>query len=206
MLKPNLREINWPPREGIRVTWLGHATCLVQFDGITILTDPVFSDRCGPTPWLGKKRYRKAPLTVHELPRIDAVVISHSHYDHLDAPSIQNLNTWFGSDLRWFVPLGLMEWFTGMGCENVIELDWWQENCIPNHSEITFAFTPSQHWSRRTMTDTNKSLWGSWCIMGPNHSFFFAGDTGYCKGFREIGKRYGPFDLAAIPVGAYEPR
>ncbi|XP_072181572.1 N-acyl-phosphatidylethanolamine-hydrolyzing phospholipase D-like [Diadema setosum] len=206
VLKPDQDEIKVPPIAGIRVTWIGHATTLVQFDGISVLTDPVFSDRCGPVSWFGPKRYRPPPCTVQDLPKIDAVVISHSHFDHLDAPSVASLNERFGSGLRWFVPLGLLDWMTDMGCENVIEMDWWQENCIPEHSDVTFAFTPTQHWGQRTPTDRFKTLWGSWCIMGPNHSFFFAGDTGYCRGFEEIGRRYGPFDLAAIPIGAYEPR
>ncbi|XP_782815.3 N-acyl-phosphatidylethanolamine-hydrolyzing phospholipase D isoform X2 [Strongylocentrotus purpuratus] len=206
VLKPAHDEIKVPPISGVRVTWIGHATALVQFDGISVLTDPVFSDRCGPMSWMGPKRYRPPPCQVKDLPKIDAVVISHSHFDHLDAPSVSALNARFGSDLRWFVPLGVLDWMAGMGCENVIEMDWWQENCIPTHSDVTFAFTPAQHWGQRTPTDRFKTLWGSWCIMGPNNSFFFAGDTGYCRGFEEIGRRYGPFDLAAIPIGAYEPR
>ena len=92
------------------------------------------------------------------------------------------------------------------GCENVIELDWWEENCVPGHDKVTFVFTPSQHWCKRTLMDDNKVLWGSWSVLGPWNRFFFAGDTGYCSAFEEIGKRFGPFDLAAIPIGAYEPR
>ncbi|KAK7878690.1 hypothetical protein WMY93_030526 [Mugilogobius chulae] len=154
----------------------------------------------------GPKEVQRAPCTVEQLPRIDAVVISHSHYDHLDAGSVASLNARFGGELRWFVPLGLLDWFVKMGCENVMELDWWEENCVPVHDDVTFVCTPSQHWSKRTALDDNKSLWGSWTVLGPEHRFFFAGDTGYCPTFKEIGQRFGPFDLAAIPIGAYLPR
>ncbi|XP_034382328.1 N-acyl-phosphatidylethanolamine-hydrolyzing phospholipase D isoform X2 [Cyclopterus lumpus] len=163
---------------GLRVTWLGHATVLVEMDGLNILTDPIFSQRASPFQFMGPKRYRGPPCTVEQLPRIDAVVISHSHYDHLDAGSVASLNARFGGELRWFVPLGLMDWLVKMGCENVMELDWWEENCVPGHDDVTFVCTPSQHWSKRTALDDNK----------------------------EIGRRFGPFDLAAIPIGAYLPR
>ncbi|XP_056133067.1 N-acyl-phosphatidylethanolamine-hydrolyzing phospholipase D [Lampris incognitus] len=191
---------------GLRVTWLGHATVLVELDGLRILTDPIFSQRASPVQFMGPKRYRGPPCTVEQLPRIDAVLISHSHYDHLDAGSVASLNARFGGELRWFVPLGLMDWLVKAGCENVMELDWWEENCVPGHDDITFVCTPAQHWSKRTPLDDNKVLWSSWSVLGPDHRFFFAGDTGYCSSFLEIGRRFGPFDLAAIPIGAYLPR
>ncbi|XP_043964014.1 N-acyl-phosphatidylethanolamine-hydrolyzing phospholipase D isoform X1 [Gambusia affinis] len=191
---------------GMRVTWLGHATVLVEMEGVNILTDPIFSQRASFLQFMGPKRYRGPPCTVEQLPRIDAVLISHSHYDHLDAGSVASLNARFGGELRWFVPLGLMDWLAKMGCENVMELDWWEENCVPGHDNVTFVCTPSQHWSKRTAWDDNRSLWSSWSVLGPNHRFFFAGDTGYCPSFQEIGRRFGPFDLAAIPIGAYLPR
>ncbi|XP_077976947.1 N-acyl-phosphatidylethanolamine-hydrolyzing phospholipase D-like isoform X2 [Glandiceps talaboti] len=206
ILKPNEKELERPPDCGVRVTWIGHATVLVQFDGVTILTDPIFSQRCAPVQMLGPKRFRDVPCTIHELPQIHAVMISHTHYDHLDANTVRLLNARFGSSLRWFVPLNLLEWMNDMGCENVIEMDWWQENCIPEHPDVTFVFTPAQHWCKRGPADDNKVLWGSWTVVGPNYKFFFAGDTGYCEAFQQIGNRYGPFDLAAIPIGAYEPR
>ncbi|XP_061523705.1 N-acyl-phosphatidylethanolamine-hydrolyzing phospholipase D isoform X4 [Phycodurus eques] len=195
-----------PSGPGLRVTWLGHASVLVEIDGLNILTDPIFSQRASPVQFMGPKRYRGPPCSVQQLPRIDAVVISHSHYDHLDAGTVGSLNMRFGAELRWFVPLGLMDWLAKAGCENVMELDWWEENCVPIHDDITFVCTPSQHWSKRSAVDNNRSLWASWAVLGPDHRFFFAGDTGYCSVFREIGRRFGPFDLAAIPIGAYLPR
>lgn len=196
-----------PPADAFRVTWLGHATILAEFDNIAVLTDPIFSDRASPSQVIGPKRYRDPPCTIHDLPsNLDAVVISHSHYDHLDLNSVVILNARFGSDLRWFIPLGLADWFNSVGCENVVELDWWEENCVADKSDVSFVFTPSQHWSKRTLTDENKTLWGSWVIKGPNFRFFFAGDTGYCSIFKQIGLVYGPFNVAAIPIGAYEPR
>uniref|UniRef100_A0A8B9GUY4 N-acyl phosphatidylethanolamine phospholipase D n=1 Tax=Astyanax mexicanus TaxID=7994 RepID=A0A8B9GUY4_ASTMX len=189
----------------LRVTWLGHATVLLEMDGLVVLTDPIFSQRASPVPFLGPKRYRGPACTVAQLPRVDAVLISHTHYDHLDVDSVTALNSRFGAELRWFVPLGLLDWMRKNGCENVIELDWWEENCVPGHDDITFVCTPAQHWCKRTPTDDNRALWGSWSVLGPSHRFFFAGDTGYCPVFQEIGKRFGPFDLAAIPIGAYLP-
>ncbi|XP_052576909.1 N-acyl-phosphatidylethanolamine-hydrolyzing phospholipase D isoform X1 [Peromyscus californicus insignis] len=191
---------------GLRVTWLGHATLMVEMDELILLTDPMFSSRASPSQYMGPKRFRRPPCTISELPRIDAVLISHNHYDHLDYGSVLALNERFGSELRWFVPLGLLDWMQKCGCENVIELDWWEENCVPGHDKVTFVFTPSQHWCKRTLMDDNKVLWGSWSVLGPWNRFFFTGDTGYCPAFEEIGKRFGPFDLAAIPIGAYEPR
>ncbi|XP_021240199.1 N-acyl-phosphatidylethanolamine-hydrolyzing phospholipase D isoform X1 [Numida meleagris] len=191
---------------GMRVTWLGHASVMVEMDELVFLTDPIFSQRASPVQLMGHKRFRPPPCTVEQLPKIDAVVISHTHYDHLDYNTVKSLNERFGSELRWFVPLGLLDWMQRCGCENVIELDWWEENCVPGHDAVTFVFTPSQHWCKRTVTDDNKVLWGSWSVLGPWNRFFFAGDTGYCVAFEQIGKRFGPFDLAAIPIGAYEPR
>ncbi|XP_050963789.1 N-acyl-phosphatidylethanolamine-hydrolyzing phospholipase D isoform X1 [Labeo rohita] len=190
----------------VQATWLGHATVLVEMEGLVLLTDPMFSQRASPMAFMGPKRFRDPPCTIEQIPRLDAVVISHTHYDHLDADSVAALNARFGSSLRWFVPLGLAEWMQKAGCENVTELDWWVGSRIPGHENVTFFCTPAQHWCKRTPVDDNKALWGSWTIVGPHCRFFFAGDTGYCSAFKEIGKRFGPFDLAAIPIGAYLPR
>lgn len=190
----------------MQVTWLGHATVLVEMDGLVLLTDPMFSQRASPMSFMGPKRYRGPPCTVQQLPRLDAVVISHTHYDHLDADSVAALNARFGSELHWFVPLGLAKRMQKAGCENVIELDWWAGERIPGHDDVRVFCTPAQHWCKRSALDDNKVLWGSWTVVGPHNRFFFAGDTGYCSSFQEIGKHFGPFDLAAIPIGAYLPR
>lgn len=205
IVKPYLDE-ECPP-DGLRLIWIGHSTVLVQFDGITVITDPIFSERASPSQVIGPKRYRDVPCTVDDLPRsLNAVVISHNHYDHLDLNTVTLLNEKYGLDLRWFVPMGLGEWFTRAGVDNVVQLDWWEENCVPEKNEISFVFTPAQHWSERTLNDDNKSLWGSWVIIGPKYRFFFTGDTGFCPIFEDIGRIYGPFTAAAIPIGAYEPK
>ncbi|XP_021343926.1 N-acyl-phosphatidylethanolamine-hydrolyzing phospholipase D-like [Mizuhopecten yessoensis] len=204
---PDFDKLKNPPTSGVQATWIGHATVLVQLDGITVLTDPVFSDCTGPV-LIGYRRYRRPACLVDKLPPINAVIISHNHYDHLDVHSVQKLNEKFGEKLVWYVPKGIKTWMESMGCGNVVELSWWEEHpdCNDQKEDVTFALTPAQHWSGRTLLDTNRSLWGSWVIKGPRHSFFFAGDTGYCDAFRQIGKKYGPFDLSAIPIGAYYPR
>ncbi len=153
VVKPDPKEISTPPETGVRVTWIGHATVLAQFDGITVLTDPIFTDRCGIVSFQGPKRYRPVPLKVDELPKVDAVVISHSHYDHLSKPTVNELNKKFGKDLHWFVPLKLGAWMRAEGCQTVTELDWWEEAHMDGHPGVMFACTPTQHWGMRNPTD-----------------------------------------------------
>ncbi|XP_059153637.1 N-acyl-phosphatidylethanolamine-hydrolyzing phospholipase D-like [Physella acuta] len=204
VIKPDLSQFKQPPDSGIRHMWIGHATSLVQFEGVTFLTDPVFSLRCSPSQWVGPKRYRPTPCSVEELPKVDCVVISHNHYDHLDLETVYSLNKRFGDSLRWYVPVGLKSWMNSCGCTNVVELSWWEEHT--HESGVKFVSTPSQHWCKRTVWDDNKALWCSWCVIGSKNKFFFAGDTGYCNIYKTIGKKYGPFSLATIPIGAYNPR
>ncbi|XP_005101317.1 N-acyl-phosphatidylethanolamine-hydrolyzing phospholipase D [Aplysia californica] len=206
VLQPDLTEFSEAPVSGIRHMWIGHASSLVQFDGVTFLTDPIFSERCSPVQFVGIKRYRPTPCSVEELPLVDFVLISHSHYDHLDHNTVVALNQRFGISLRWYVPSGLKKWMNERGCDNVVEMTWWQENVFNENLNVKVACTPSQHWSRRTGSDENKVLWCSWCVVGPKHNFHFCGDTGYCEGHTQIGKRYGPFTLSTIPIGAYSPR
>ena len=183
-----------------QVTWIGHSTVLFQMGGKTVITDPVFSDRCSPVSFAGPKRYQKPALTVAELPPVDFAVISHNHYDHLDKASVLAL----GESVHWLVPLGVKAWFTDLGIKNVTELDWWQEITI---GDVRFVATPTQHWSARGVLDRFETLWASWLVEVEGVRFWFGGDTGYNPvQFKEIGERFAPIDLAAIPIGAYEPR
>jgi len=182
--------------------WLGHASLLLRLDGQTILTDPALSDRASPVSFAGPRRLLPPGATVATLPRIDIVLISHSHYDHLDKPSIRKLLKRF-PDATYLVPIGLAAWMRARGITRVQELDWWDNTDI---SGSTFTFVPAQHWTQRTLWDRNRSLWGGWVVKRGDFSFYFAGDTGYTTHLTDIGDRLGPFDLAAIPIGAYEPR
>ena len=155
---PDFDRLNNPPVNDIQVTWIGHASVLVQFDGVSVLTDPIFSERCAPTQWSGPRRFRPVPCEIKKLPKVDIVVISHTHYDHLDHGSVKQLNERFGKDLSWYVPAGSKQWMTNVGCENVTELSWWEEATFPNKPDIKLAFTPAQHWCRRNLMDFNKVI------------------------------------------------
>jgi N-acyl-phosphatidylethanolamine-hydrolysing phospholipase D len=185
------------------LTWIGHATLLLQVGGVNVLTDPHFTERASPVAFAGPKRHVPPALALAELPHIDAVVISHNHYDHLDAGTVRHLNRQAGGAPRFFVPLGQKAWFAAEGIDNVVELDWWDH---VQHMGLEFHLVPVQHWSARTPWDRNQTLWGGWMVEHPSLRFFFAGDTGYSKDFADIRGRFGPIDLAAIPVGCYEPR
>lgn len=186
------------------LTWIGHATVLLQLYGKNILTDPVFSRRASPVQWAGPKRVVPPGLAMEDLPPIDVVVISHDHYDALDKQTILRLyRRENGTHTVFFVPLGLKAWFQDLGIRNVIELDWWENQ---QHMEIRITAVPVQHWSKRSFFSRNKTLWAGWVIGNKAFQFFFCGDSGYGPHFKEIGNRLGPFDLSAIPIGAYEPR
>lgn len=190
-----------------RITWVGHATFLIQLPGLNILTDPVWSKRVSPVGFIGSKRFVPAVPRLNDLPSIDVVLISHDHYDHLDRPTVVALNRRHGGDLLWLVPLGHARWFRQVGVERVVELDWWETVDLPNGFEA--VSTPARHWTRRTPWGTNIRLWCGWAIHdatldGP--SVYFAGDSGFGHFFEEIGERLGPFDASLIPIGAYEPR
>jgi N-acyl-phosphatidylethanolamine-hydrolysing phospholipase D len=185
------------------VTWIGHATLLVQIGGVNILTDPHLSERASPVSFAGPKRVTPPALGVSELPRIDLVVLSHNHYDHLDDRTVKALAASPGGSPLFLVPLGLKEWFKRRGIENVREMDWWETETVEG---LVVHFVPVQHWSARSPFDRNETLWGAWVVEGPGFRFFFCGDAGYSAHFREIARRFGSFDLAALPIGAYEPR
>ncbi|MBF0263651.1 MAG: MBL fold metallo-hydrolase [Gammaproteobacteria bacterium] len=185
-----------------RVTWLGHSTFLLQYNNKTLMTDPIFSDRASPFSFIGPKRYVPHAMDYSNLPAIDAVIISHNHYDHLDIKSIQLI----GNQAQYFVPLGIKQWLVEIGIDSkqIIEMDWWQKSNLSDG--FKFTSTPSQHWSARSLTDRYKSLWSSWFIKMDDWTIWFAGDTGYNKiQFKEIGQRF-DIDLALIPIGAYAPR
>ncbi|WP_153306330.1 MBL fold metallo-hydrolase [Desulfatiglans anilini] len=186
------------------VTWIGHATLLLQIDGRNILTDPHFSRRASPVQWAGPRRVAPPGLALSDLPPIDFVLVSHDHYDSLDVGSIEGLLSRKGGERTLFVvPKGLKRWFENLGVQRVVELEWWE-----THTEDGAALTavPVKHWSKRSLFSKNQSLWAGWVVRSPGFAFFFAGDSGYTERFKEIGRRLGPFDLAAIPIGAYEPR
>ena len=186
-------------------TWLGHATTLVRSNGFPLLTDPHFSERAFPVQWIGPQRKVKSPVSVANLPPIDVVVISHNHYDHMDRDSLIELAQ-LQPQILFLVPLGVEKTFLRWGITQVKALDWWQTLKLPDHS-TELIFVPAYHWSARSFFDRNESLWGGWVLKQPNFSFYFSGDTGYnTQDFTQIGSKYGPFDLSAIAVGAYEPR
>ena len=180
------------------VTWIGHATLLVQIGGLNILTDPHWGERASPVGFAGPRRLVAPGMRFEDLPHIDAVVISHDHYDHLDADTVERLAR--EHHPRFFVPLGLKEWLRDHGVRDVVELDWWQSAQLRG---VTFTCTPAQHSSGRGLHDQNLRLWSSWVLAGGGRKMWFAGDTGYTPSLKEIGKRLGPFDLAAIPIGGY---
>jgi len=184
------------------VTWVGHSTVLVQMDGVSFLTDPQWSERASPLSFAGPRRVTPPGLRFEDLPPIDFVVISHDHYDHLDVRTVQRL--WSTHRPRFLVPLGLKAWFGDLGIDAVDELDWWESRTVKG---LTVVCLPTQHWSARTLWDENRRLWAGWAVLGRDRRFYFAGDTGYYAPiFQEIGRRLGPFDLGAIPIGAYMPR
>lgn len=189
-----------PPQAGLKLTWMGHSTYVVQLDGKVFLTDPVFSDRASPSSLMGPKRFHPFPCDVEDLPELDAVLISHDHYDHLDYRAIRTLVE--TTDTPFLVPLGvgahLREW--GVPEDRILRHDWWDETTF---GSVVVASTPARHFSGRKGYDQFSTLWTSWSIVGPEHRLFFSGDTGYFEGLSEIAEKYGPFDAAMYEIGAY---
>lgn len=198
------------------VTWIGHATVLAQFGGLNVLTDPVFSERASPLSFMGPTRHAAPGLTLAQLPRIDLVLISHNHYDHLDDTSVRALANQAGGPPLFVVPLGLKAWLAEREIANAVELDWWQSHQIATAAgPVDVVLTPVQHWSGRGLTDRMETLWGGFAVFAPDLHAFFTGDTGYSKDFKDIGERFasrqtpekgGGFDIAMVAIGAYEPR
>jgi len=199
IVQPTISLIKQPNSAQVQITWIGHSTFLIQIEGINILTDPQFSDYCGPNSLSGVKRVAPPGVPFEELPLIHAVLISHNHYDHLDAPTVERL----GNGPTYFVPLGIARWFEKRKIKNVVEMDWWQTS--PFHG-LRFHSVPLQHFSGRSPFERNKTLWSGWVIESKSSKIFFAGDTGCSRVFKEIGDRLGPLQISILPIGAYRPR
>lgn len=198
------------------ITWIGHATMLVQMGGLNILTDPIFSERSSPVQFAGPKRYQPPGIALKDLPRIDVVLLSHNHYDHLDTASVKALSVQEGGAPLFIVPLGVKKWFAAAGITNVQQMDWWDKTTVKaTNGQIEVHFTPVQHWSARSLSDRRATLWGGFAVFAPDFHLYFSGDTGYSKDFLDTRERFagmqteqqgGGFDMALIAVGAYEPR
>ncbi len=209
---------NVGPTQQPAITWVGHATMLVQMAGMNVLTDPVFSQRASPVQFAGPKRAQAPGIALADLPKMDVVVISHNHYDHLDTASVLALNAQAGGPPLFLVPLGVKAWFASQGITNVREMDWWDVVRLPSKlgvGEFEVHFTPVQHWSARGLGDRRATLWGGYAMIAPDFHAYFSGDTGYSKDFVDTQARFAPrqtpalgggFDVALIAVGAYEPR
>ena len=194
---------NRKPASGLRATWMGHSTVLIEIDGLRVLTDPVWGPRASPSRLLGPKRFQPAPVRLRALPPIDAVLVSHDHYDHLDYPSIRELAR---RDVPFITSLGvgahLEAW--GVPGARITELDWWESTTLPN-ADLTVTAAPAQHFSGRSLKDRNATLWSSLVIRSPRHAVFFSGDTGLTTEYTTIRERLGPFDLVMLEVGAFHP-
>lgn len=205
-ITPNLNKIATPSTA--QITWVGHATALIQMEGINVLTDPVFSDRASPVTFAGPKRHQPAGLSIAQLPKIDAVIISHNHYDHLDLDGVRQLAA-LPSAPTFYVPLGIDLWFKDhVPAAKVVKADWFDTLKVKTTAgQLKLQLLPVQHWSSRTPFDRKATLWGSWALQTGSKSVWFSGDLGYSKDTLDIAALYPKgFDLALIAVGAYEPR
>jgi N-acyl-phosphatidylethanolamine-hydrolysing phospholipase D len=182
-------------------TWIGHSTLLVQLAGVSFLTDPIWSPTASPISWLGPRRWSEPGLELDALPPVDFVLLSHSHYDHLDLPTLVRIAR-RGRDTRFLVPLGNAALLREAGIERVEEFDWGQGTRVGG---VEVTCVPSQHWSQRGLFDARRSLWCAWVVLAAERRFYFMGDSGWYPGFADVGRVFGPFDLAAVPIGAYQP-
>ena len=203
------------PEGDAQVTWIGHSSLLYQIEGKNFLFDPVYAEYASPIPPLGPKRAQAPGIPFESLPHIDAVFISHNHYDHLDLDTVRRLAQQVGGPPIFYVPLGVDVWFsdnvpgsrTSGDGRNVIAMDWDEtQSFAGKNQEMSIRFLAVQHWSARSLFDRNKTLWGSWVIEHPKFRFWFAGDLAYSPDVDDISREHGGFDLAAIPIGVYEPR
>lgn len=194
------KNLNGTLTGSLQFIWLGHSSVLLELEGKRFLFDPVFSERASFVKWYGPKRFHPVPLSIDAIPSLDAIIISHDHYDHLDKSAIKNLSN---RKVHFYVPLGIGRLLEKWGVQesNIIEFDWWDEI---NVSNIKIISTPARHFSGRGLFDTNKTLWCSWVLKGKHKSVYFSGDTGIMSEFKEIGDKYGPFDVTFIKIGAYD--
>ncbi|HEY2952320.1 MAG TPA: MBL fold metallo-hydrolase [Verrucomicrobiae bacterium] len=198
--KPSL-PVQLSPRD-LAATFINHSSFLLQLGRVNLLTDPIFSDRASPVSWAGPRRVRAPGLPFHELPRIDLVLVSHCHYDHMDLPTLRRLRREF--DPLFITGLGNRRHLRRQGIHKIVELDWWQAHAHEPRLKITL--TPAQHFSSRGPFDRDRALWGGFVVEADGQRVYFAGDSGYAGHFKEIGDQAGPFDLSLLPIGAYEPR
>jgi L-ascorbate metabolism protein UlaG (beta-lactamase superfamily) len=195
------------PESGLRVTWMGHSTMVVEVDGVRVLIDPVWDERASPVPWTGPKRFFAAPLRLEEMPEIDVVIVSHDHYDHLGQTTIQRLSGMAAmAGARWVTSLGVGEILRGFGVARgrITELDWTECVSIAGRGgELQVTALPARHFSGRGLGNRFETLWSSFLLKAARHTVYFGADSGYWEGFREIGAEYGPFDLTMLEIGAY---
>ncbi len=193
------------PRSGLRITWMGHATSIVEIDGVRILIDPVWDERASPTSWSGPKRFFPAPLALDDLPVMDAVIVSHDHYDHLGEKTIRALARSAAVEkARWIMPLGvgaLLAEF-GVAAERCVELDWMDSTRVDG---VEITALPTRHFSGRSLFNRFETLWASFVLKGPRHNVYCGADSGEWEGFSEIGEQFGPFDLTMLEIGAANP-
>ncbi|RST49766.1 MBL fold metallo-hydrolase [Variovorax sp. MHTC-1] len=198
------------------LTWIGHSTVMAQLGGLTLLTDPMFSERASPVQFAGPRRHVPPGIALRALPHVDLVLVSHNHYDHLDSASVNALNRQPGGPPLFVVPLGLEPWFRAQGIRHAVELDWWDSHRIATpQGEADVVLVPAQHWSSRGPRDALATLWGGFAVLAPDCHLLFAGDTGYSRDFSDIRRHFesrqtkergGGFDIALLPIGAYAPR
>lgn len=201
----DLRIYGASPRSGLRITWFGHASSLIEIDGITFLIDPIWDERAAPTQWAGPRRFFAPPLALEELPPVDAILISHDHYDHLGAGTIQRLARMENlQQTRWITALGVGTILSSMGVApaRTTELDWTEQIQI---GSLTVTALPARHFSGRSLFNRFETLWASFALIGPKHHVYYGADSGEWDGFRDIGERFGPFDLTMLEIGASDP-
>jgi L-ascorbate metabolism protein UlaG (beta-lactamase superfamily) len=193
------------PRSGLRITWMGHATSIVEIDGVRLLIDPVWDERASPTSWSGPKRFFPAPLELSDLPPIDAVIVSHDHYDHLGAGTIRGMAHLSAVEgAKWIMPLGVSALLNQLGvpAAQCFELNWMDSTQV---GTVQVTALPARHFSGRSLFNRFKTLWASFALAGPQHRVYYGADSGEWAGFREIGEQFGPFDLAMFEIGASDP-